>query len=213
MLDPFLGIGSTLKAAAHEGRKGIGIELNSHYVRLSKQRLETEVEFSDQANLLQTILQGDSREVLPTLKTDSIDLVVTSPPYWNILHKTDHKVTQERTSKGLASRYSDDKKDLGNISDYDEFLGELVSIFKECGRVLKNNQYMCVVVGDFRDKGRYRMFHSDLAEACEQIGFVLKGITILHQAHKRVFPYGYPAAYVPNLHHQFILILRNEKSK
>ena len=34
--------------------------------------------------------------------------------------------------------------------------------------------------------------------------------TILHQDQKGVFPYGYPAAYVPNIHHQYILILRNE---
>ena len=55
------------------------------------------------------------------------------------------------------------------------------------------------------------MFHADLAEGLEEIGYVLKGITILYQSHKRLFPYGYPAAYVPNLHHQYIVIARKER--
>ena len=39
VLDPFVGVGSTLKACALEGRKGIGIELNPKYADLSKHRL------------------------------------------------------------------------------------------------------------------------------------------------------------------------------
>jgi hypothetical protein len=52
------------------------------------------------------------------------------------------------------------------------------------------------------------MFHADLAMAMENRGFSLRGLTILYQNHKRVFPYGYPYAYVPNLHHQYIVILK-----
>ena len=56
------------------------------------------------------------------------------------------------------------------------------------------------------------MVHSDLAADLEEATpFVVKGLTIIYQTHKRVFPYGYPAAFVPNLHHQYIVILRNEK--
>ena len=38
VLDPFVGIGSTLKACAVEGRAGIGIELNPRFVKLTKKR-------------------------------------------------------------------------------------------------------------------------------------------------------------------------------
>jgi hypothetical protein len=56
------------------------------------------------------------------------------------------------------------------------------------------------------------MLHADLANLLEEeTAFALKGLTILYQPHKRVFPYGYPAAFVPNLHHQYIVIMRNEK--
>src|SRR5919206_104478 len=43
VLDPFVGVGSTLKACAIEGRKGIGIELNPKYAKLARQRLATEL--------------------------------------------------------------------------------------------------------------------------------------------------------------------------
>src|SRR5207249_3481372 len=36
----------------------------------------------------------------------------------------------------------------------------------------------------------------------------LQGVTILEQTHKTLLPYGYPFSYVPNVHHQYILILR-----
>lgn len=213
VLDPFVGIGSTLKAAALEGRRGIGIELSQEFAELSRTRLEEELESGLLPLLEQQVIEGDARDVLPQLETDSVELVVTSPPYWQILHKKDHKARQERIEKGLATRYSeDDPRDLGNIKDYDVFLKELVGIFGECCRILTPNGHLCAVVGDFRDGGRYRMFHADLAKKLEEeTSLVLKGVTILYQTHKRVFPYGYPAAYVPNLHHQYIVILRNEK--
>ena len=210
VLDPFVGIGSTLKAARLEGRRGIGIDLNRTFVQLAQERLLREGDATLRNGPDQQLLLGDTRDVLPTLPTGSVDFIVTSPPYWNILHKADHKVGQERISRGLPTRYSHDDNDLGNCADYEIFLKELVSVFAECRRVLRPMQHLAVIVGDFRDKGRYHMFHSDLATGLEESGYVLKGITILYQSHKRIFPYGYPAAYVPNLHHQYILILRNE---
>lgn len=211
VLDPFVGIGSTLKAAALEGRDGIGVELSPVFAQLTRERLDRELGTLDAGLTRQQVLEGDARHVLTTLPDASVDFVVTSPPYWNILHKKDHKARQERENKGLATRYSEaDSRDLGNITDYDTFVKELIQIFMECGRVLRPNKYVAAIVSDFRDGGRLRMFHADLATGLEEVGFVLKGITILHQTHKRVFPYGYPAAYVPNIHHQYVLIMRNE---
>ena len=39
VLDPFAGVGSTLKACATEGRKGIGFELNPRYAELARERM------------------------------------------------------------------------------------------------------------------------------------------------------------------------------
>ncbi len=211
VLDPFVGVGSTLKACAIEGRQGIGFELNPRYVDLTKYRLKTEVRGLFETSVQQTVVQGDARKLIPTLEENSIDFVVTSPPYWNILHKQDHKARQERVNHDLDTRYSDEALDLGNIEKYDDFLQELATILGACVRPLKPKKYCALVVSDFRDKSRYIMFHADLSSALQDCGLELRGIKVLYQKFKRIFPYGYPYAYVPNIHHQYILILQNAK--
>jgi DNA modification methylase len=213
VLDPFVGVGSTLKACAIESRNGIGIELNPFFVRLSKKRLKHET--AKNIEVKQTIIHGDSRKSLSKIQSESIDFIVTSPPYWNILSKVDHKVKKLRLQKNLRKDYGNLKGDLSNIKTYENFLDELVKIFIECKRVLKSGKYMSIIVSDFRHKSKYYMFHSDLMNALEKIGVEPKGLKVLYQRHKGVFPYGYPYAYVPNIHNQFILILqkprKNEK--
>lgn len=212
VLDPFVGVGSTLKACATEGRKGIGFELNPRYAGLARERLRTEV-CDLWAEEAQDIREGDARELVKDLPDDSLDLVVTSPPYWIILHKEDHKAKQERVANELDTNYGDDPRDLGNVADYDDFLKELAGILGACARPLKAGKHMAVVVSDFRDKSRFVMFHADLAVALAPYGLEMRGLKVLYQRHKRIFPYGYPYAYVPNIHHQFILILQNAKPK
>lgn len=207
ILDPFAGVGSTLKAAATERRKGIGIELSSRYVQLAELRLKTELTPEELA-YPQQIIQGDARQVLPTIAPNSVKLVVTSPPYWNILHKKDHKAKQERIAHGLDTKYSDESDDLGNIAAYPDFLEALASTLSLTKDCLVKGGHLCVIVGDFRHKSRYFMMHADIARALEEREFALKGIKILYQRHKRVFPYGFPYSYVPNLHHQYIVILQ-----
>lgn len=211
VLDPFVGIGSTLKACALYDRLGVGIELSPKYVELTKKRLETEL-----GGLLphkeQQVIEGDALKIIDGFDDDSYDLIVTSPPYWNILNKkADHKVKATRIANNLDTKYSDLKEDLGNIPDYWDFVEVLSNFFNRCSRILKPKKYLCVVVSDFRNKDKYYMFHSDLANQLEEGNYQLKGITILYQSKKKVFPYGYPYSYVPNIHHQYILIFQNHK--
>ena len=194
-------------------RKGIGIELNPHFAELSRQRLNTEVSDIFISVDDQQILEGDARDILPELPHDSVDFVVTSPPYWSILKKEDHKVRQERRSNGLSTDYGNDARDLAMIESYDDFLEELTRLFGGCGRILKSGKYMAIVVSDFRDKSRYIMFHADLARSLEGVGLEMRGLKVLYQRHKKVYPYGYPYSYVPNIHNQFILILQKPKKK
>ena len=208
VLDPFVGVGSTLKACAVTSRKGIGIELNERFVELCKRRLDEEIQGNLMYELDQQIIPGDALEILKSFPDEKFDFVVTSPPYWNILKKIDHKATQERLEKNLATDYGNDGRDPSSAESYEGFLKSLCSIFCEAARTLKRNKYMCVVVSDFRHKNDYFMFHADLATRLTAYDLKLKGITILYQRHKRIFPYGYPYSYVPNIHHQYILILQ-----
>lgn len=212
VLDPFAGVGSTLKACALEGRNGIGLELNQRFAALASQRLIAEVPEAKLIATSQVIKVGDARTLITQLPSDSIDLLVTSPPYWGILNKKpDHKVRQERLGRGLETRYGDDSRDFANISSYNDFVVSLADFFRTCCRVLRDRAYCVVILGDFRHGGRYYPLHADLAREMETQGYVLKAMNVLYQRHKRVFPYGYPAAYVPNVHHQNIIVMRNER--
>ena len=211
VLDPFVGVGSTLKACAVDQRKGIGIELNPKFVELSRERLDTEIGEMFSTVEDQKILEGDARDHIVNIEDESVDFVVTSPPYWSILKKEDHKVRQERLAKGLSKDYGDDPRDFAMIQNYEEFLEELTRLFGQCARTLKSGKYMAIIVSDFREKSRYIMFHADLARSLEQVGLEMRGLKVLYQRHKKVFPYGYPYSYVPNIHNQYILILQKPK--
>lgn len=205
VMDPFVGVGSTLKAAALEGRLGLGIELSSQWATLAAQRLDKEVP----GHQGQEVWNIDIRDALQKIPDEFVDFVVTSPPYWNILNKKpDHKVKRERLDNGLATNYSVDPRDLGNISDYGDFVQELASILSAIGKKVKLSRYLAVVVSDFKHRERFYPLHSDLYSQVNPSILKLQGITILEQTHKSLYPYGYPFAYVPNIHHQYILLFR-----
>lgn len=213
VLDPFLGVGSTLKACALLGRHGVGIELMPIWAELAKLRLERELdEAPGDSAAAQEIVVDDVRVALPAIADGRFRLVVTSPPYWKILGKApDHK-TLERVSDGLATSYGEDARDLGNVASYEEFLSELVAIFAECERVTSPGGHLAIVVGDFRHGSSFIPFHADLArELPASSGWILQAVNVILQNHKRLFPYGYPYAYVPNIHHQFLLIFKRPR--
>jgi DNA modification methylase len=210
VLDPFMGVASTLKAAALEGRRGLGIELSPHWAELGRQRLAEEV--ADAST--QEIWTMDVRDAISCLEPASVDFIVTSPPYWSILNKRpDHKVLELRVADGLEQSYSDDVRDLGNLESYPDFIEKLSEIFIGLAEKLRPTKYCAIIVSDFKHGGRFYPFHSDLYSRLDGHGLELQGVTVLHQPNKSVYPYGYPFAYVPNIHHQYILLLRRPKNQ
>ncbi len=212
VLDPFVGVGSTLKACDLSARRGVGIEVEKHWIELARKRLAEEV---DPAALTrQELIEGDARDVMQNLEDQSFSLVVTSPPYWGILSKPpDHKAKNGRVQAGLSVDYGLSDKDLAKIESYQAFLAALGDVFLEALRVLEVGGHLCVIVSDFRHGRRLVPYHADLNNEIDRLRwrgdtFELQGITVLGQNQKRLFPYGYPTTYVPNIHHQYILIYR-----
>lgn len=106
----------------------------------------------------QRLINGDARD-LSFLPDESIHLVVTSPPYWNL------------------KEYNDNPDQLGHINDYERFLEELKKVWKHVFRVLVPGSRLVCVVGDVcvsrRKFGRHLVFplHSDISIICRKIGF------------------------------------------
>ncbi|MGH3441509.1 MAG: DNA-methyltransferase [Nitriliruptorales bacterium] len=99
----------------------------------------------------------DSREL--RLQDESVDLVVTSPPYWTL------------------KKYNDHDRQLGAVADYEEFLDELDEVWRRVYQALVPGGRLVVVVGDVnvsrRAFGRHLVFplHASIQERCRHIGF------------------------------------------
>jgi hypothetical protein len=108
---------------------------------------------------------------------------------------------------------TDSPDDLANATDYPAYLERMELVFRELRRVLRAGGYAVVIVRDAYQNGRYIFTGSDLAGRAAAAGFVPKGDLIWYQAGTRLRPYGYPRAFVPNIVHQHILVLRHEAAR
>ena len=208
VLDPFLGSGSTLIAAKALGKNGIGFEISDEYVNLAEQRLFSQTSFfAKETN--QKIIKDDAANLLNYLKKASVDLCITSPPYWDILQ-------QKRTAdyKDIKD-YSEQERNLGSIRSYPIFLIELKKIFELIFEVLKPYAYCCVVLMDLRKKNKFFPFHSDVASFMVDIGFSFEDIIIWNRKkeYNLLRPLGYPYVFRVNKIHEYILIFRKTKSR
>ena len=148
VLDPMAGTGSALIAALRAGRNSYGIELNPKYAEIAKQIIaEERNSLGEQVEgLASKVIQGDAAQ-LTNYQLPLIEYVVTSPPYWDMLHaKGAETQKKRRASTGLDVHYSDDPNDLGNISDYEEFLEKLVNIYKGLKHILCEKAYLTIIV-------------------------------------------------------------------
>lgn len=205
VLDPFLGVGSSGIASLREGRNFVGIELYPEWFDIAKQRITDTNAPLDRVCSLHC---GDALDVMREMSDASMDFVVTSPPYWGILSKKDHKANRERVSKGLATEYGNNQADLANTKSYADFIEVMAKHLEEYHRLLRSQKYAAVIVSDFRHGQEYYMFHSDIAVAMKRVGFTIQGLIVLVQDNKKLYPYGYPSTYVPNISNQFIVLGR-----
>lgn len=208
ILDPFAGSGSTIVAASRLGKVGIGFEVNPEYVELGLRRLKTRDLWHPEQDEQSTIYQKDARQLTELLTPNSVDMCITSPPYWDIL-------SQKRTADGKEIRhYGDSADDLGKIGDYRRFIDELAKVFSQVYIVLKPGKYCVVVVMDIRKGDRFYPFHSDIAVMMEKIGFIYDDLIIWDRRHEynNLRPLGYPAVFRINKVHEYILIFQKPKT-
>jgi modification methylase len=105
------------------------------------------------------LVHGDARK-MGSLSSESVHLVLTSPPYWT-LKKYENAVGQ-----------------LGHLSDYDDFLKELSSVWRRSFDLLVPGGRLICVVGDVclsrrQNDGRHTVvpLHASIQEICRKMGF------------------------------------------
>lgn len=209
VLDPFLGLATTLVAAHNLNRKGIGIDLSKEYCELSQSRLQTLSDISDQI-----IINGDSLVEIPKME-QMIDYCVTSPPYHNILKNKGGGLRKNSNKYRTGSRsgieyYSEDKLDLGNQETYEDFLNLFQKIMSEVYKKLNLKKYCSIIISDFTVNKKEKCVQGDIVKLMNDIGFNFVGTIVLLQDNKPLYPFGYPFAFIINHHHQNIINFRKE---
>ena len=110
------------------------------------------------------IIRGDSRQ-MNELSDNSVNLVITSPPYWQ-----------------LKDYGTDDQ--IGYNDSYEDYINNLNLVWQECYRVLQNGCRLCVNIGDQFARsvyyGRYKIIpiRTEIIKFCETIGFDYMGAVI-----------------------------------
>ena len=220
VFDPFAGVGTTLDAANILKRHSIGIELNEDFIKLFNQGIDQKDGKSNH-DYRRIVIQDSAMNVCKHLPVDSVDFILTSPPYANLLNKIRENFADKdyngnpykNQSRKLAKPYSKHEEDLGNVT-YEEYLIKMKELFLSLHQVAKGGTYNTWVVRDYRDMNNnipYINLHSDLINVAQQAGWIMWDMIIWDQSNQRklVRLGGNNARrYYFNIGHTFILVFR-----
>ncbi len=160
--------------------------------------------------LASKVISGDAAHTLD-FGFPTIDYVLTSPPYWDMLHaKGAGTQKKRRASTELDVFYSDDPNDLGNLHDYEEFLSRLVAIYQGLRPLLRDRAYLTIIVKNIKKGGRIYPLAWDLGRELGKV-YTLKDEKLWLQDNQRLAPYGLGSAWVSNTFHHYCLQFRNEE--
>ncbi len=215
ILDPFMGTGSSMIAAGNLKRNAVGVELSPNFYKVAKKRIE---KHEYQNKILP--LRGSSYNLIELLsetylKDVKFDFTITSPPYWNQLERNSLR-QKLRSDKGLSTKYSENKNDLGNVTDYHEFIEKQAKIFDNVFDLTKPNGYLTVITNNVYNRGKLFPLAFDTAISLTTRGcksWVLKDERIWLQDDKPLVALGVNNAWVANRHHQYCLVFRKEDEK
>jgi len=151
-----------------------------------------------------TLINGDSRN-MSLLADESVHLIVTSPPYWQL------------------KDYGSDQQ-IGFHESYESYINQLNLVWSECFRVLKDGCRLCINIGDQFARsvyyGRYKVIpiRTEIIKFCETLGLDYMGAVIWQKqtsmnttgggAVMGSFPY--PRNGILKIDYEFILIFKKQ---
>jgi len=202
-----------LVAALRSGRNSYGIELNPEYAQIAREVIAEEkahiTESGGDASPVAEIITGDAAKALE-YPIPTIDYLITSPPYWDMLHARGAETQKKRREKSdLDVVYSEDPHDVGNLHDYEEFLEKLVGIYAGLKPLLRERAYLTIIVKNVKKGGKIYPLAWDLARELGKV-YTLKDEKIWLQDNQRLAPYGMGNAWVSNTFHHYCLQFRKE---
>ena len=137
------------------------------------------------------------------LQDESVQLIVTSPPYWQL------------------KDYGEEKQ-IGFHQSYEDYINDLNLVWNECHRVLHSGCRLCINIGDQFARstyyGRYKIIpiRTEIIKFCEAVGFDYMGAIIWQKATTMntsggasvMGSYPYPRNGILKLDYEFILLFK-----
>ncbi|MDW8106908.1 MAG: class I SAM-dependent methyltransferase [Armatimonadota bacterium] len=166
VLDPFVGMGTTLIEALRLGRHAIGVELNPTVVQAARERIAQ----ADNSYAVRTaLLQGDSTHLhtaeqvrcqMSAWGFQKAHLLIFHPPYHDIIPFSDHP------------------RDLSNAPTVEAFLTGLEQSVALFAPLLEVGRFLVLVIGDKYAEGEWVPLGFYSMERVRKHGFRLKSICV-----------------------------------
>ena len=194
VLDPFAGGSVRGIVASLLGRNYLGIDLRADQVEANrKQGSLASLDFPP------IWVAGDSEKVLDGVEPESVDLVFSCPPYFDL------------------EVYSDDPDDLSNM-DWESFLTSYYEIIRKAAKALKEDRFVVWVIGEVRDKkGFIRGLIPETITAFREAGlnYYNNGITLDPQATAalRAAPQFNSGRKLITVHQHFIVFVKGDPKR
>jgi len=200
VLDPFVGIGTTLIAAQDLKRNAVGFDLREKYIETAKERL-SQSRLGAQAK--QVAIVDDAHNIPEYLvEENSLALCITSPPYANMLNRPrlNKSIRGDLRKNGQylkVQQYSDDPRDLGTM-DHEAYADALEEIYSGILPLMKPKSHCIINVNDVWLKNKRYITHIYVIEALQRAGFEFRNTFIWDKRDlvNRVGIFGWPNNFI-----------------
>jgi DNA modification methylase len=199
VLDPFVGIGTTLLAAQETNRNAVGFDLKKEYIDFTKERLK-------QSRLVgsskQIAIQDDAIHIPEYFREETVSLCVTSPPYANMLNRPRKNKSirgnlRENEHFLTVQQYSNDPRDLGTMdaAAYAKAIGE---IYKGILPLLRVKAHCVINLTDLWWENKRILVHMYVINEMQNAGYELRNIIIWDRRNlvNKVGIFGWPNNYI-----------------
>jgi len=199
VLDPFVGIGTTLVAARDLERNAVGFDLNEKYIDFTK-KLLSQGQLTSATK--QVAVCDDAMNIPDYLKENTVSLSVTSPPYANMLNRPRENKSMRGNLRNnqhykKVQQYSKNPRDLGTMEPK-KFAEALGNIYKNILSLHRPKAHCVINITDLWWKNKRIPIHLYVIEALEKAGYELRNTIIWDRRNlvNKAGIFGWPSNYI-----------------
>lgn len=199
IVDPFVGSGTTLIAARDLERNCVGFDLNQQYMDLANKRMNQLTLFS---STKQIAICADARDIPEYLNEETISLIITSPPYANLLNRSRKNKSRRGDMRrneqfDRVEQYSQDTRDLGTLAEKDYSIA-IAEIFQGLLPLLRKKAHCVINIPDMWWNNQRITLHISVINALRSVGYELRNIIIWDRTNivNKIGIFGWPNNYI-----------------